>query len=409
MRSTHHPHCLVWLWPVLLGLLSVGPAQAEPLSLRSALDRTAAVSPGLKLQQMAVETAEADGLESPQVGDPSIRIRVRDLGIEGEQPELVARARVPLPRPWELVSSRALARATAEREEAQLEQMRRALRLAVTSRFHQLPLLRQAVEVSERLVEAREEHLQVTSLRREEGLSTVLQWLESEEERRDADDARAARMRDLREVEAELRLLLDWPSDDPLELITADIVSRVSRGLPTEEELLEGVLGTTPEIAEARADATRARTRLTRQHARAIPWVDWAQGGLVLQDDSSLAFEVGVAVDIPVFRWTRSRTRSAKLDLDGAELRVADAERRAKERVIRRRRDVVAARDRWEVEREHRAAVTEQVGPLLETEDRLLRSEVAARLARAELREILALRSLTLQVDQLDALRGAAD
>ncbi len=398
---------------LLLPLLLPGTtAAAEPLTLEAALARADEVSTDVQMQALSTEAAEAAWRADPRAGAPSIRVGLRDIdtsptipGIARDPVEVVARVRFPFPRPWDLAGAARQGAATQIREDAQLEVLRAELRLAVTTRFHALPLLRDAVAAATRRTELRTQHLELVAQRREEGLATALDWLESEEDRRDADDARAAREADLRQVEAELRALLRWPADEPLELVPVDL-SAVEAGLPALDELAAGVEERSPRLREAEAEITRAEARLRRLQLRSLPWIDWAQGGLVHRADRPLNVEVGIGIDIPIYLWSPARTRAAAHELAGAKLSLAAAEHAVAAQVARRHRDAEAARERWLVERAHHEAVAEQAAPLLEVADPVLRTELEARLARAELRALLAFVELVEEVDRLEAAAG---
>ena len=200
-----------------LTALLATPAAADPLTLEQALARAEEVSAEVQLQALSSESAEARWLADPRAGAPSIRVGVRDLDVPTElepdpgNPEVVTRLRFPFPRPWDLATAADQGRATVAREDAELEGIRERVRLDVTTRFHAIPLLRDSVEAAGRLTEIRAAHLVLVEQRRAEGLATALDWLDSEEERRDADERQAARLADLEAAEAELRLLLQLP------------------------------------------------------------------------------------------------------------------------------------------------------------------------------------------------------
>jgi outer membrane protein TolC len=396
---------------VLAALFAAPAAQAaEPLTLEQALQRADEASAMLAEQRLTLEAAEAGWLADPRAGSPSLRLGVRDLSLTPAQPgandnmDVVARLRFPLPRPWDLHTARLQGDATAARERAQLTDMQADLHLAVRTRFELLPLLREAAGTAERLTGIWRSHGELVTQRRAEGLSTALDWLESEEERRDADDDRAVRVSELAATEAELRTLIGWPANEPLELAAVELVARAEAPLPTPEELLDGLLDRDPAVAEADADVARSEAQLQRERLRSLPWLDWLQGGLVSEPiQQQTSFEIGVAVDIPIYQWSPARTREAAQDVEASRVRADDVRARVGESVVRRLRSATATRERWLVERRHRDTLVEQSAPLLELADPLLKIELEARLARAELRVQLALADLILDLDQLEA------
>ena len=393
-----------------LTLLLAAPAAAEPMSLEAALSRAYEVSTPLRLQELSSEAAEAAWLSDPRVGAPSIRFGVRDIyPATGDPtdpsapPEVVARIRFPFPRPWDLAAATRQGAATVERETAELQDLQAELSLAVTSRFHALPLLRRATQLSAELCSLREQHLTLVEERRNEGLATGLDWLEAEEERRDADDDRARREAALNNLEWELRLLLDWPDTEPLELVEAEVQERAEAPLPSEDDLLNGLMQRSPEARRAEAQIERSEARLHRLRLRSVPWLDWVQGGTVIRPGRDPSFEVGVAVDVPMYHWSAARTRAARSELSRARLELEDVRRASAHTVVRRLRSAAAARERWMVEEKHLSALQSRSAPLLEVADPLLQVDLAARVTRARLRAVLALVELVQQLDRLHA------
>ncbi len=392
-----------------LTALLATPAAADPLTLGQALARAEEVSAEVQLQALSSESAEARWLADPRAGAPSIRVGVRDLDVPTElepdpgNPEVVTRLRFPFPRPWDLATAADQGRATVAREDAELEGIRERVRLDVTTRFHAIPLLRDSVEAAGRLTEIRAAHLVLVEQRRAEGLATALDWLDSEEERRDADERQAARLADLEAAEAELRLLLQLPAGEPLDLVPDDLTAATAPEVPTVESLSEGLTARNPDMREAESEIARAEARLRRAKLGALPWLDWAQGGAVFKKDQPTSFEIGFALDVPIYLWSPTRTRAASQEVAAAHLELKEVEQRAERRLARRVRATEAARQRWQVETEHRAAITAQADPLMELADPLLQLELQARLTRAELRVLSALIDLVDQVDRRDA------
>ncbi|MCP4872328.1 MAG: TolC family protein [Proteobacteria bacterium] len=392
---------------IVVALSAPLTAQAgEPLTLEGAIARAAEVSTEVALQELSAETAEARWLADPRAGAPSVRVAVRDLEPATAlypnpgDPELVARFRLPFPRPWDLATAARQGEATVAREGAELDAIHDSLALAVTTRFHALPLLRASVASAEELTALRAEHLVLVEQRRAEGLATAIDWLDSEEDRRAADDRRAARVAELDTVEAELRQLLQWPADQPLEIVPDERDDEAP--LPAMDAMLDGLSNRNPRVREAEADIIRAEARLRRLQLRALPWLDWAQGGAVFRQDQPVSFEVGVAIDIPVYLWSPTRTQAAAQELAGAKLRMEEVEAAAERRLARRVRAAEAARERWTVETAHRDAVTEHATPLLELADPVLKIELEARIVRAQLRVLAAYTELVRELDRLD-------
>lgn len=395
------------LVPILLGLAAPAFA-APPLTLEAALLRAREASTEVAIQELSSEAAEASWLADPRAGAPSIRVGVRDLEAPTAlfpnpgSPEVVTRVRLPFPRPWDLAMAARQGQATVAREEAELDALQERLDLAVTSRFHALPLLREAVAEAEALTDLRAQHLAMVEQRRAEGLATAIDWLDSEEERRDADDRRAARGADLDAVEAELRLLLAWPADEPLEIVPDDRSAAASAELPSMDAMLDGLAERNPDMRQAEAEIARSEARLRRVQLRSLPWLDWAQGGMVVRQNRPASFEVGFAVDVPIYQWSPIRTRAAAQELAGAKLRHREVAHAAEQSLARRVRATEAARERWMVEVAHRDAITEHAAPLLELADAVLKIELEARMVRAELRVLSAFVELVGELDRLD-------
>ncbi|MCO4773600.1 MAG: TolC family protein [Deltaproteobacteria bacterium] len=391
------------------GLLMAGTARAEPLTLQDALVRAEEVSAQIHLQELSSEAAEARWLADPRAGAPSIRLGVRDLDVttvnepDPGEPEFVARVRMPLPRPWDLEAAAKQGAATVAREDAELDAIRDDVREAVTRRFHALPFAQASHQIATRLVELRTQHAQAVAERRAEGLATALDWLDSEEKRRDAADDQAALAADVQSIEAELRLLLQWPVGEPLQLVPQEQEPRVAAPTPTREELLEGLEARDPRVREAEAEIARAEARLRRLQLRSLPWLDWAQGGAVFKAAQPVSFEVGVAVDVPVYMWSPARTRAASQELSSARLQRDEARKETEQRLASRLRSLEASRQRHAVERAHLEAIRATAEPLLDLADPLLELELQARMARASLRALNAFARVVEQLDRLDA------
>ena len=400
-----------WRW-ACLGVclsLSAGPALAEPLTLAQALARAQEVSTELKLQELSSESAEARWLADPRVGAPSVRLGLRDLDVPTAinptpgDPEVVTRLRIPFPRPWDLAAAAEQGVATVAREDAELDALRENLDEAVTRRFHALPLLDDAVTLATALTDLRAQHAALVAQRRAEGLATALDWLDSEESRRDADERRASHVAERMSVEAELRLLLAWPVDEPLKNVATDQSARTSAPPLTAQALREGLETRDPDVREADAEIARAEARLRRDRLASLPWVDWAQGGAVFKRDRPTSFEIGLAIDVPIYLWSANRTREARHELASARLEREQTTAEVAQRLARRVRAAAAAAERWEVEKAHQTAVVENAVPLLEVADPLLKVELRARIARAELRVLLAYAELVAELDRRDA------
>ncbi len=389
-------------------VLAAAPALAQPMTLEQALARAAEVSVDVQLQELSSEAAEAQWLADPRAGAPSIRVGVRDLDAKTDlqpvpgDPEVVTRLRLPFPRPWDLASAARQGRATVAREDAELEEIRDRVRLDVTTLFHAVPLLRDSVAAATRLTEVRAAHLALVEQQRTEGLATALHWLDSEEQRRDADERRAGLLSDLDDAEAELRLLLKIPTDQPLELAREDLTAVAAAPLPDADVLGAGLTERDPAVREAESEIARAQARLLRLQLGALPWFDWAQGGAIFKKDRPVSFEVGFAVDVPVYMWSAGRTRAASQELAAARLSRQEVEVGAQQRLARRVRAAHAARDRWQVETVHRDSITAQSEPLMALADAALQLELQARLTRAELRVLGAFIELVEQLDRLD-------
>ncbi len=388
---------------VLVLLLLPNLALAAPLSLQDALDRATGRSLDVQLQSLSTEEAEASWLADPRAGSPSVRLGLRNLDPTAValDPEVVARLRMPLPRPWDLATAAQQGRATVEREQAELSAVEQELNEAVTTRFHALPLLRDAAAVAGELSALRTQHLALVQDQRTAGLATAIDWLESEEERRDAADNQAARDAEVRKVEAELRWLLGWPDGEVLELAASDVDALMAAPLPELEEHVRLELERAPRLAEARAEIDRAAARLSRLQLQVLPWLDWLEAGVVDSASKAAEIQLGVAIDVPIYQWSPDRTRAASRELAGAKLRLEEVEERVAERARRQRRDVTEARDRLAVARAHLQAIEEAAGPLVPLADAVLRVELEARILRARLRERRAVTQLVAELDRL--------
>jgi|GEM_PF-1831016 len=397
----------------------LGAPGVGPLTLEAALQRADSVSLDVQLQALTVEAASGGWRADSRTGDPSLRVRVRDLErqtVVSGQPEVVARLRLPLPRPWDLVTATEVGRASHAREEAQLDKLRHDLRLAVITRFHTLPLMQRAAEAGHSRAAAEERRLELVVRQRAEGLATELDWMEAEEELRDAQEDAARLDAAVREIEAEFRLLVAWPATRPLELREQDSRGRADAELPDASVLLSGAADRSAQVVEARARVVRAEAQLQRQQLRDLPWFDWVTAGAVFgfsdptlgtQPPPATKFEVGVGVDIPVYRWGKGSTRDERYAVQAAEAEVTERIRQAEDRVVRQLREAEAARARWLVETAHTTRLTDRAAPLMGVAAPAVQLELEARLARAQRRQWESLARYIAQLDQLEAASGA--
>jgi outer membrane protein TolC len=404
---------LLFLLPSLAVAAPMGAPPAGDLSLDVALQRAEEASLDFQRQALRVEAESGGWRADARTGDPSLRVAVRDLerpSAIADAPEVVARLRLPVPRPWDIAAGVAAGKASRAREEAELENARSRLHLAVTWRFHALPLLRQASEAAAARVEAEERLVELVALERAEGLATELDWMQAEEELRDALEDQARLAAQVREVEAELSLLVAWPASRPLELATEDPSARADAALPTTEGGGPRWTG----AAEPRARVARAQARLRRRQLRDVPWFDWFQAGAVFgfanpslgqQPPPPTRFEVGLSLDLPIYRWGKGSTRDDRYAVQAAQAAVEDALRQFEDRAVRQLREAEAARQRFEVERDHRRRLQERAEPLRAAASRRIVLELDARLARAERREWESLVDYFVQLDQLEASR----
>lgn len=377
-------------------VLGAGTAQAEPLTLAQALERAESVSHTLRLQRLSVEQSETEWLEDAGVGSPEIRLQLEELGPGGSGLEPSTRVRLPIPVPWRLALARAESRAEVAREEAQLEDLRADVREAVRVRFYLLPIARDALAAARSRLGHRRALRDLVEARRLEGLSTALEWLEVEEEVRDAADDVAEAASDVERVDAELRTLLDWPDDEALEPAPGDVVARA-------RAVLDGGVVVEPSQAlrEAEAEERRAALRIRELAARAVPWLEWVQAGVRGRPGQSPEVDLGVSIEVPLEHWGPDRLRAGRSELEVARVRRSQVQAREERSARRRHRAAQAAWSRWEVERDHRQSLLDNAEPMLEVADPVLALELRARLARSELRVQRALASLAAAIEQV--------
>jgi len=396
---------------IVAAALALGADTSAPkvLSLDQAIAEAEATSDRLRLQAVSVRAAASAPLADPRAGSPSIRVGVRDLegsggnyGTPGD-PEFTARARLPLPRPWDLATATKQGRATVDREEAQLDAIRDSLRLDVTRLFHRIPLMQDSLGIADRLAQVTADHLALVTARRAEGLSTEIEWLDSEEERRDADEDRASLASDLHATTSVFAAMLGRPTNAAVEVETIDAEARALLPIVTDEAIMTDLVSRSHDVAEADAEIERATQRLLRVKLRGLPWLDWFQGGVVLKSGNRPTWEVGGAIDVPFTLWGPARSREAELELDAAKIRREAVERRVEADARDKLRDAVAARERWLVERQHLQALSDHAAPILDLADPLVKLTLEARIVRAELRTQLALTTLIERLDRLDA------
>jgi hypothetical protein len=388
---------LFWLLSVALG---------AQMDLHEALTRAGEASLELQIQRLSVQ--RTDWLADPEAGDPSVRMRLGDVGVAGAPPSVMTRLRMPLPRPWDLATALRERSASSAREQAELDRRSAQLHADVTLGFHQVLFLREAAAQAEAHSQLRTEHLGLVESRRIQGLSSALDWLESEEARRDADDARAGVVHRLHAAEAGLRQLCGLPEQVPLELVPDDVLAHIQTHPPSVQG--HGAAEELPSVHEATARVARERARLTRARLQGLPWIDWVEGGMETQpgagSQSPPAFHVGASVDIPLYQWSRHRTRPDVIRLESAQIELEHTQRQAEARIVRRTRELEAAQRRNAVAEGHRQALQNASAPMLAMADPLLAVELRARTTRAALREALATVALVEAFDKLQSAAG---
>ena len=124
-----------------------------------------------------------------------------------------------------------------------------------------------------------------------------------------------------------------------------------------------------------------------------------------LRESGRDPLEVGAAIDIPIQQWGNQRYREAELDLTAARIRLEAVQRRHDAQLADRLQEAGAARERWLVEREHHQALQDHATPVLPLANPLLKLQLQGRLARAELRQQLALITYIQRLDRLDSTR----
>ena len=82
------------------------PTSASVLTPAEALEGAEEQSYELRLEALDIEASRAEWHEDIDLGAPTARLGVKDLEIGGSSPEWEAALRLPLPRPWDLASSR---------------------------------------------------------------------------------------------------------------------------------------------------------------------------------------------------------------------------------------------------------------------------------------------------------------
>lgn len=348
-------------WAVLvLGALA---AQAEPLSREQAMRLAQARSPKVRLALRALDEAQATrvGALVPFPSNPKVQADLRPLVRDTGAPGWAGVLEVPI----EVGGQGGTRAAQAERRvelasaEVALERLLASTEASLAYLDLQLAHVRvqQAVEatsVGERVARASSERAAAGAVGETEVSAAELELALIRADRQAALD-------EVAEAEWRLRSLLDWATDEPLELVNA-----VQAPAPAEPvaSLIEQALEHRPELASINARVNLLEASATRLQRDLVPPVS-VVGGFDFSPLSTPFGYVGLSVELPV-----AQRNQGPLAVIAAE-RVTQGERLQLEK-RRLERDLFAATQRLQSRLTELAVLVEQALPAAERSQALV-------------------------------------
>ncbi|MEW6277191.1 MAG: TolC family protein [Candidatus Eremiobacterota bacterium] len=309
---------------LLLLLLVVRAAWAEPLTVEAAIAEALANSPAVREAEARVEETrygvdEADAQGNPQLsasagyryGTPTVSFQTLPVVVNhnyefqvGLQQALATFGRLE----W--------ATATAElRRRSQEEGVRREreeLRVQVRESFANLWFARESVEVARELVRARREHLQVVETRLKAGSVARYDQIASRAAAAEAEDRLVQAVSQEALARAQLLMLLGRPLDGELELAG---VFQPEEGLPDPTAATERALVRRPELTALNLAVEAAQARVHLEESQDNPLLSFStqysvRNATAFQTDTF--WSTGVLLSIPLFDGGTSAARAGQ-------------------------------------------------------------------------------------------------
>lgn len=252
--------------------------------------------------------ALAEVREAREGADPQLRVRAENVGSQVDPIQWTARIRQDLEPPGALRSAGRAARAEVDVVRAEGALARDQVRVDTVDAFDALRVALAAEALASDEVVLVRERLALATKRLDAGLPVADDVLDAEIEVLSA--VRRAREAELERVAAQgwLALLVAAPPGD----------TPVPEGPPLDELALGEPAGARPSAALALADAEIAAGEAVERAERAErrPFPSWVEAGVQLEANTTPAFLLAGAFDIPVFSLAGGAVRTARAELD---------------------------------------------------------------------------------------------
>jgi len=288
-----------------------------PLIIDQALQRALASDPQIAILQAAVEVAHEQRLAATDLKDPEVKGQTRTDNQSGntsfdELDNSRIALEVPVPNPWLMVPHVDARAADYQAAKADLQAATWLLTCEVRKLFAQLDYLTNDLAFSAELVRWNGEILTAVQARAQQGAATASDLMTATRQNVQAQNDFEQATLNYQTARQQLAALLDI-SPDSFELATN---RPAVPALPASGLNFQKALAT---AAAARCDLAalilRAQAAASSYHEvrnQKIPWFTEVQAGYI--DDStkdSDNYWVGLAVDVPIFSWTKNHAADA--------------------------------------------------------------------------------------------------
>jgi cobalt-zinc-cadmium efflux system outer membrane protein len=360
-----------WLLLVTLILCALGPmsAQAErTITLDDAIALAQERNPGVTVNLGREEAARAGIVTARQFPNPSVDANAGPQRPRNDSGALSGTAwGVGVAQPIEYPSVREARRRTAEANlgsvEAGSAAFRAQLLALVRGNFYEVLQRQEQLVIADEDLKLLEEIRDRVGLRARLGESPRLDLVRTETEVLNAQRARDAAAVRVTQAKLALANLIGIAPDEPF-AVQGTLMSEAA--LPQLQRLRDEVTRQNPQIQQALAEQERARNRLQLERDLRLP-APTLQAGYVQEPDKEVT-RFGLSLPLPLFNQRQGQIAEAL-----AEVKVADAQLRARELALARELD--AAYGRLLVARQQ---VETFEGGLLERAQRTLEAAEAA-------------------------------
>ncbi len=299
------------------------PASAmemQRLSLEEALTLAESTHPDLIAARASVEAAEGRTIQAGLFPNPSLVGRMESAPMSGhtaENAEYVAGLSQRIPLGGRLSEAARVAELEKHRLRAELEVRKREVRRRVHGAFATALFLERTVDVQAEAVRIAENGVAVARARLDAGATVPEEVARVEIEliRARLEESRATSLKE--QARVALASTMGRP-DLHVQTLEGDLNAALE--VPTLETLASG-LGETPMAASAEAEIALQRTRVDLALAERIPDVSLDLFYRRLGATDTSAFDVGLAVALPLFDGNQGRVREARAELSASHAR----------------------------------------------------------------------------------------